>query len=199
MGLSVVGIGDIVRSEIDFFFTPFFHAFFPSAAGSRSYQKPARFRVRAGSAQRQVARPIRVGEVQDLIQGRRIGMCRSRQGPGASKRDQARCDRRLAEQLRRADSTNGGTRQLSQALAQPAGLCARGGQLGAGPASLRPRSTAHPLRSRARKALARELRVGGLLASVGDAQNRSILRGRAGVGLTIARERRDEGRIAADP
>ena len=86
MGLSVVGIGDIVRNEIDFFFTPFFHAFFPSAAGSRSYQKPARFRVRAGSAQRQVARPIRVGEVQDLIQGRRIGMCRSRQGPGASKR-----------------------------------------------------------------------------------------------------------------
>ena len=165
----MVGIGDIVRNEIDFFFTPFFHAFFPSAAGSRSYQKPARFRVRAGSAQRQVARPIRVGEVQDLIQGRRIGMCRSRQGPGASKRDQARCDRRLAEQLRRADSTNGGTRQLSQALAQPAGLCARGGQLGAGPASLRPRSTAHPLRSRARKALARHLwrAQGRWLACVG--------------------------------
>ena len=37
-----------------------------------------------------------------------------------------------------------------------------------------------------------ELRVGGLLASVGGAQNRSILRGRAGVGLAIARERAAE-------
>ena len=36
-----------------------------------------------------------------------------------------------------------------------------------------------------------------MLASVGGAQNRSILRGRAGVGLAIARERRDEGCIAA--
>ena len=44
----------------------------------------------------------------------------------------------------------------------------------------------------------RTLTVGGLLASVGGAQNRSILRGRAGVGLAIARERPDEGCIAAE-
>ena len=48
------------------------------------------------------------------------------------------------------------------------------------------------------RATCRELGVGGLLASVGGAQNRSILCGRAGVGLAIARERRDEGCIAAE-
>ena len=47
-------------------------------------------------------------------------------------------------------------------------------------------------------ATTRPIQVGGLLTSVGGAQNRSILRGRAAVGLAIARERRDEGRIAAE-
>ena len=44
----------------------------------------ARSRVRAGSAQRQAARPVWVGEVKDFIQGRRTGVCRSRHGPGTS-------------------------------------------------------------------------------------------------------------------
>ena len=44
----------------------------------------ARSRVRAGSAQQQAARPVWVGEVKDFIQGRRIGVCWSRHGPGTS-------------------------------------------------------------------------------------------------------------------
>ena len=44
----------------------------------------ARCRVRAGSAaQRQVARPVRVGQAQDLAQVRRISVCRAQHGPGA--------------------------------------------------------------------------------------------------------------------
>ena len=49
-------------------------------------------------------------------------------GPGRA-RARPSAVRRLAEPLRSADSTNGGPRQLSQALAQPAGLGARGGQI----------------------------------------------------------------------
>ena len=117
----------------------------PFSASSRVPLLPkARSRVRAASAQRQAARPIWVAH-------------RHVQVPARPGRVQALCDRRLAELLRRADSTNGGPRQPSQALVRPAGLGARGGQLGAGPASLRQRSTAHLLRSRARKALARHL------------------------------------------
>ena len=44
----------------------------------------ARSRVRAGSAQRQAARPVWVGEMKDFIQGRRIDVCWSRHGPGTS-------------------------------------------------------------------------------------------------------------------
>ena len=134
----------------------------------------SRSRVRAGSAQRQAARPVWVGEVKDFIQGRRIGVCWSRHGP---------------------------PRQFSPTLAQPVGLGACGGRLGVGPASLRQHSTGHPLRIRARRGFVRHLSRaqarGGMLARVSGAQNSSILGGRAGVGLTIACERRNEGRITA--
>ena len=61
-----------------FFYPPF------SVSSKVPILAKTRSRVRAGSAQRQAARPVWVGEVEDFIQGRRIGMCWSRHGPGTS-------------------------------------------------------------------------------------------------------------------